>query len=245
LSHDWPASIEQHGDVAGLIRRKPFFRDDIRKVYSDFFNAKIRDNLIPDCQGALGSPPLLGLLHTLKPSWWFSAHLHVRFEARVIHAVPATENEVVASGENPDEIVIDDDDFDNPSKLESAENADEIKILLEDDDSDANINLTASNQAAAGVIDTSPEITTTSKIASITPKLDKDDGLSSATHGKANPDEIMLDDEEEEVEATITISNEGVAPEAGPGQPVGASRQETRFLALDKCLPRREYLEVC
>jgi lariat debranching enzyme len=187
---------------------------------------------------------LLGLLHTLKPSWWFSAHLHVRFEARVIHAVPATENEVVTSGENPDEIVIDDDDFDKPSKSESAENADEIKISLEDDDGDANMNSTTSNQAAAGVYDTSPEITTTSKIASITLKLDEDDGTSSATRGKANPDEIMLDDEEEEVEATITICNEGVAPEAGPGPTIGTSRQETRFLALDKCLPRRDYLEV-
>lgn len=29
LSHDWPLEIEQYGDTAALIRRKPFFRDEV------------------------------------------------------------------------------------------------------------------------------------------------------------------------------------------------------------------------
>ena len=66
LSHDWPQSIEQHGDLQGLLKRKPFFRQDI-------------------ATGRLGSSPLMGLLKTLKPDWWFSAHLHVRFQATVVH----------------------------------------------------------------------------------------------------------------------------------------------------------------
>jgi lariat debranching enzyme len=44
-----------------------------------------------------------------------------------------------------------------------------------------------------------------------------------------NPDEITLDDEEENVDA----------PPPPPPPP-----SITRFLALDKCLPNREYLEV-
>jgi lariat debranching enzyme len=30
LSHDWPLGIEQHGDLGGLIREKPFFKEDVR-----------------------------------------------------------------------------------------------------------------------------------------------------------------------------------------------------------------------
>ena len=50
-----------------------------------------------------------------------------------------------------------------------------------------------------------------------------------ATVPPANPDEIKLDDEEDEV----------VAPPPPPPKP-----KETRFLALDKCLPKRRFLEV-
>ncbi|CDO68096.1 hypothetical protein BN946_scf185044.g4 [Trametes cinnabarina] len=66
LSHDWPQGIEHHGDTRDLLRRKPYFREDVRT-------------------GALGSPPLMGLLRTLRPQWWFAAHLHCRFEALVVH----------------------------------------------------------------------------------------------------------------------------------------------------------------
>ena len=66
LSHDWPAVIVHHGNLPQLLRAKPFFRADVDS-------------------GRLGSPPLAGLLGTLRPEWWFAAHLHVRFEARVKH----------------------------------------------------------------------------------------------------------------------------------------------------------------
>ncbi|KAF8171819.1 hypothetical protein BJ912DRAFT_1025140 [Pholiota molesta] len=91
LSHDWPQSIEHHGDLDGLLRRKTFLRQDIEK-------------------GVLGSPPLMGLLRTLRPDWWFAAHLHTRYAATVVHegAPPAAP----APAPNPDEIQIEDDEFD-------------------------------------------------------------------------------------------------------------------------------------
>ena len=142
LSHDWPTGVEQHGNLNDLLRRKPFLRGDIQSKQ-------------------LGSPPLMSLLRNLKPSWWFAAHLHTRFEARVQHdfpdlpAVPAS---------NPDEIAIgdEDDDFDVPTST------------------------------------TAPQ----------------------------NPDEILLENEIE------TAAPPPVAP------------RETKFLALDKCLPRRQFLEA-
>jgi len=153
LSHDWPRGIEQHGDLNDLLRRKPFFRDDIQS-------------------NQLGSPPLMSLLHNLQPTWWFAAHLHTRFEARVLHGPPQPlSSELPPRESNPDEITISDDEgqFDGPS-------------------GGANV--------------------------------------SSASVTQQNPDEITLDEEIETVER--------------PPQPP----RETRFLALDKCLPRHQFLEA-
>ena len=93
LSHDWPQSIEHYGDLGSLLRRKTFFRQDIET-------------------GQLGSPPLMGLLQTIQPEWWFSAHLHVRYEATVYHdgRPPSGSVQLPASVQNPDEIAIDDED---------------------------------------------------------------------------------------------------------------------------------------
>ena len=169
LSHDWPQGIEHHGDLRDLLRRKPYFRDDINK-------------------GVLGSPPLMSLLHSLRPRWWFSAHLHCRFEAAVVHGTPADglagggsqTGGGGAEGTNPDEITIDDED--------------------DADGGAVNVN--------APVPETKTE---------------------NAPPSRANPDEITLDDEEDEVEA----------PPLPPPPPT-----ITNFLALDKCLPKRQFLEV-
>jgi lariat debranching enzyme len=73
LSHDWPSGIWEHGDRQALLRKKPFFKDDI-------------------ASGRLGSPPLMQTLVHLKPRWWFAAHLHTKFAATVRHAPAAVTN---------------------------------------------------------------------------------------------------------------------------------------------------------
>lgn len=67
LSHDWPENVWNYGDCAALLSKKPFLRDDL-------------------VTGRLGNPPLMQLLRQLRPSFWFSAHLHVKFAAVVPHA---------------------------------------------------------------------------------------------------------------------------------------------------------------
>ncbi|XP_015788867.1 lariat debranching enzyme [Tetranychus urticae] len=66
MSHDWPSNVVHYGNLDQLLRWKPFFAQDIQR-------------------GSLGSPMLDSLFSHLKPSRWFAAHLHVRFEAYVRH----------------------------------------------------------------------------------------------------------------------------------------------------------------
>lgn len=76
LSHDWPQHVARHGDLPGLLRRKAFLQGEI-------------------ADGSLGSPPAAELLAALRPAYWFSAHLHVKFAALVPHA--ARDNASVAA----------------------------------------------------------------------------------------------------------------------------------------------------
>jgi len=72
LSHDWPRGIEQYGDIPQLLRRKPFFEQEIRS-------------------NTLGSPAGEFLMYQLRPQHWFAAHLHVKFAAIVVHPDPSSD----------------------------------------------------------------------------------------------------------------------------------------------------------
>jgi lariat debranching enzyme len=135
----------------------------------------------------------MGLLRNLQPTWWFAAHLHTRFEARVRHdpvlettttttstSSPSSRSGPPPRADNPDEITIDDDAAVEDSRFDSPSGAATVPRVAE-------------------------------SIAPPTPQ---------------NPDEITLDDEIEAVE------------------PPPPPPRETKFLALDKCLPNRQFLEA-
>ncbi|KAJ4485846.1 lariat debranching enzyme, C-terminal domain-containing protein [Lentinula aciculospora] len=185
LSHDWPLNITSYAspsNLSQLLRKKPFFKQEVS-------------------EGKLGSPPLMGLFQVLKPRWWFSAHLHVGFDVRVWWEaeVPAVGDRVERGQAeekvaNPDEIVIDDDDFES---------------LASDPHS----------------------LSTTA--APIPP---------------TNPDEITLDDLDGDAAFDVAVPPPPLPTLADaislPRVIENGDGWFTQFVALDKCLPRRKFLEV-
>lgn len=226
ISHDWPAGIVDHGDKEGLLRTKPFFRDDIAK-------------------GQLGNPHMMGLLKQLQPAWWFSAHLHVRFQAEVDHVGKGVSNwaagNVVGvynsdrergrgygrgrgrggrvqggrrghySGPprpiNEDEIRMDDDD-DVPVPAPSVPTHNPEEITMEED-------FVHSEQ---------PEATSTSAPPT--------EGVSANQAGEEKPIPS---------EPVLSTSDQSFDALESPNR---VSFDTTKFLALDKCLPNRAFLDV-
>jgi lariat debranching enzyme len=191
LSHDWPANIEHYGDKERLFRFKPYFRSDSEN-------------------GELGNPPAEGLLKKLKPRYWFSGHMHCKFEAIVQHSGEnAVEKQIEAPAvKNPDELDLDLDDVAVPSV---PKNPDELDLDLDD------------------VVESAP----------------------AAASAPKNPDEIDIDldaaTEQEPQPATSNPEEVNLGMEDAPKVAAAATKSPitaTRFLALDKALPNRDFLQI-
>lgn len=188
LSHDWPRAIEKHGDQEWLFRRKPDFRQESR-------------------EGTLGNVAAKYIMDRLRPPYWFSAHLHVKFAA-----LKTYEDEPTAAPEKPLP-------EGTPKTIDVKEsNPDEIDLDMDDDEA-------GEAQPAAS----EPQIPDQ---ASKKPEKE--------TWGAS---EAVLD----KLRAKLPASFARPKPKRIPGQPVppGITNKQVRFLALDKCLPKRQFLQLC
>ena len=79
ISHDWPRGVANSGycDREGLLRKKPYFRKEVDR-------------------DVLGSPAGALLMQELRPTRWFCAHLHCRFEATVVHGLQRSRDTLAA-----------------------------------------------------------------------------------------------------------------------------------------------------
>ncbi|KAG8748404.1 hypothetical protein FRC10_005951 [Ceratobasidium sp. 414] len=204
MSHDWPVEITKYGDLQSLLKRKPFFQADIEK-------------------GELGSPPMMDLLRSLRPLYWFSAHLHCKFEAVVNHEPASDSTSAPAPGQ---------------TAALSAENANILPGGAAGEPAPAN-----PDEIRLDDLDEEP--------------LNGAGALPTSGPAAANPDEILIEDEDDDVGRAAVAGLGSASASTAPQQTeTGAcatpsnerpssSRHTTHFLALDKCLPKRPYMNVC
>ncbi|KAJ2401265.1 lariat debranching enzyme, partial [Coemansia sp. RSA 2559] len=232
VSHDWPQKIESFGDTANLLAKKPFFKADIEK-------------------NILGSPANALLMERLRPKWWFSAHLHVRFTAEL--GPSQTIHGKGWNGVPP---------YDNISKNESASyigansvsgteagtgvgtNNDEITIASFSDDEEA-------GEQQAAVAPSSPDGSEVNRarIPLNLPPPKNTDAVSVVdvlTHNPEHKEEqhSPLPQQKDETKIEMPVKDDPVGPKEPTFADPRVPGRSTKFLALDKCLPRRQFMEV-
>jgi lariat debranching enzyme len=222
-----------------------------------FFDQEIKTN-------TLGSPPLLEVLNVIKPDYWFSAHLHVKFAAVFDHndghspsASGAAESGAGSSGgetkANPDEIEIGDEEGGNPDEIDIGDeeeiNPDEINIEDDDEETillrpDSGESLSKSNIASAAP-ETNPD------------EIDiGDDDFDDPPTASEAKEALKIDESVDLVEAVRKEGDHGAYAEVlgdasrsginkGKAAPTGTGKgRQTKFLALDKVMPGRDFIQV-
>ncbi|KAF9896876.1 hypothetical protein BX616_006580, partial [Lobosporangium transversale] len=194
---------------------------------------RVKKHFIPDVQNnRLGSKPYEQVLRTLRPAHWYSAHLHVRFTAVVQWDSPvqksdtgkSTEAEAPLSAARPPAAAVTEVTTSATVSIQPTKNPDEIDINFDDEDeNDDGQQMEKSEGKTELAVPSAP-----------TPAA------------VANPDEIQIEmDSEDDTEPSQPQSQplEFSTGSRSP-KPLKTHPTCTKFLALDKCLPGRKFLEI-
>ncbi|KAK0651677.1 lariat debranching enzyme, C-terminal domain-containing protein [Cercophora newfieldiana] len=216
ISHDWPRAIEKHGNQRHLFNMKPDFERESH-------------------DGTLGNVAAEYVMDRLRPPYWFSAHLHCKFAAIKTYDQPKeTEAEPSAEAQGAPTELAPAPSVAAPA-IQPAANPDEIDLDMEDD----------INTSGPAPVSNPDEIS-----------LDLDDegsgkppAPSTAPINPVASTPLPTADTTEALRAQLpaAFARPQQRPKVTPGQPTprGVTNTTVRFLALDKCLPGRKFLQLC
>ena len=192
----------------------------------------MKDHFEADARaGTLGSSAAKYVMDRLRPPYWFSAHLHCKFSAIKNHAENESLNTV--------------------SKLETSGYS-----AIEADDSMNNIQVDTNIDGAASM---RPEMTNGGALARNDDEIDldlEDDGITDSIPQEVtqNVNQSQMPQPSQQEDSISEFFRAQLPPSfAKPAQktqvfpistPPEIVNKTTHFLALDKCLPKRKFLQI-
>ncbi|KAI9670457.1 MAG: hypothetical protein M1829_004780 [Trizodia sp. TS-e1964] len=195
ISHDWPQAVEWNGNHQSLFRFKPYFKDESEA-------------------GTLGNPPVKYLMDRLRPQFWFSAHLHVKFSALVQYEKEEHPPVVVNPGNTISTLQL--------GEATKGHRIDELKLQTQDDGRDP----TSVDDSSQSLAENFPE----------QPKAPGQNGNhENGLAEESTPEALNGSDSQPPPASTRTTV---LIP-----RPL-ITNLETRFLALDKCEPGKKFLQL-
>ncbi|KAL1840914.1 hypothetical protein VTJ49DRAFT_7612 [Mycothermus thermophilus] len=168
--------------------------------------------------GTLGNPAAEYILDRLRPAFWFSAHMHCKFAA-IKQFEPAGAGPATAKATQAASVP--------EAQPGPAANPDEIDLDM--DDGDGSNSTPTAEAASAGSVASQP-------------------AGNPASEEQGSDDQATTESLRAQLPAAFAKPAQANPPPTRqtPGQPVppGITNTTTRFLALDKCLPGRKFLQL-
>ena len=237
VSHDWPRGVEYKGN------HKQLFREPKEHLKEDAEN------------GQLGSVAAKQVMDRLRPRWWFSAHLHCKYAAVVRHDDGAASSQPVngtaASREDGSHAAQLHGAADPPNEQPAAKNEDEIDLDLDDEPVTEGVSVPIPTESNGK--------TTAPNADEIDLELEDDaNGIAPVAPGQClDGVQVAVSASTQHTADHTQASNKHLKATNGPAKPVllrrdGDSDEQppeiknltTHFLALDKCLPGRDFLQL-
>lgn len=221
ISHDWPQGIEWLGNYRWLFKKKDLFEADART-------------------GKLGSVAAKLVLERLRPPYWFSAHLHIKYAAVVDHTAPWPDRGPIQPQRAPER-------SSRVRKTGETHNAAEIDLGLDNGHDkptiqpDHTITATPHNNDEIELdLTDEPNAVPAHNADEIDLDVD-DDPTDNVIPTHTTSDKLVPDDLRAQLPASFSRPPE---PAQQPDPPHSITNTITQFLALDKCLPRRDFLQL-